>query len=404
MASLAKHQNSGACYNEISGAEYSLFPAFHLERISIIYIYTLFCLAVCFYLIPGCILRSEQFAWANGRFDDIFSLKPETCAGVLLQPFFGIVGTAVVVIGSSFLLRSFFNLIMMCSTRRTEDDEALDCKLGFGAFEYAVVKTAHLGLCQAAGFAISVAMHSPTCGASAQLVWALSLCWLLSFPVGFTVYLAYKLAKSQSGKEIKFMRRKGGGSWSVYLKKIYWAQGDHEKFCRPHILHYSLKVFFGFSGALFLFCGISLVPNQNNNVARTIFFFIFGFILLVIACTLSYRPGRKAVVFLTNICAKNVGKRFLMVEGDTVVEQKCKDLPADNIVFRFYWLLLAAFVSCMAWIQAKLEVILDPSNLWALRHRGKWAKKDNLKIFYSELNDRGIYFAVFLMTDGNNTC
>ena len=352
--------------------------------------------AVCSYLIPGCILCSEQFAWANGRFDDIFSLQPHTCAGVLLQPFFGIVGTAVTVIGGSFLLRSLVNLIMM-ALLKSEDDEQLNSKLGFGAFEYAVVKAAHLGLCQAAGFAISVAMYSPACGPSAHLLWSLSICWLLSFPVGFTVNLAYNMAKSVSQDEIKFIRRKGAGSWSVYIGKIYMAEGDNERFCRPHIIHHSLKVFFGFSGALLLFVGISLVPNPNNNLARTVLLFAFGFMLLVIACTFSCRPGRMVVVFLTNICAHHVEKRFLMIEGDIVVEQKCKSPPTHCVVYRVYRLSLAAFISCMAWIQAKLEAIFDPSNVWALRHRGKWVKKNNLKIFYSELNDRGIYFAVFLM-------
>jgi hypothetical protein len=340
---------------------------------------------------------SDQFAWANGRFDDIFSLDPNTCAGSLLQPFFGIVGTAVTVIGASFVLRALVNMIMTYASSKSEDDEISSSSLGFGVFEYAVVKTAHLGLCQASGYAISTAMYTPTCGSSAQLVWALALCWLLSFPIGFTVYLGYKMAKSKSSKGIKFARKKHAGSWSAYFKNVLRAEASHVRFCRPHIIHYSLKIFFGFSGALLLFLAISFVSDPTNDLVRTILLFVFGFVSLIIAGTLSYTPGRKAVVFLTNILAYHVGKRFIIVEGNAVVEQNREYAETHNIVFKFYRLLLAVFVSCMAWIQAKIEAIFDPNMLWALRHRGKWVKKDELKIFYSELNDRAIYFAVFLM-------
>ena len=50
----------------------------------------------------------------------------------------------------------------------------------------------------------------------------------------------------------------------------------------------------------------------------------------------------------------------------------------------------------MAWVQAKVEAILSPSNLWDLRHRGKWVKTNELKVFYSESNDRGIQYALFI--------
>jgi hypothetical protein len=340
---------------------------------------------------------SDQFAWANGRFDDIFSLRPDTCAGVLLQPFFGIVGTAVTVIGASFILRALVNLIMTYTSSKSEDEEVSSSGLGFGAFEYAVVKTAHLGLCQASGYAISTAMYSPTCGTSAQLVWALALCWLLSFPIGFTVYLGYKMTKSKSSKGIKFARKKHAGSWSSYFKNIYRAEGSHDRFCRPHIIHYSLKIFLGFSGALLLFLAISFVSDPSSDLKRTILLFVFGFVLLIIAGTLSYRPGRHVVVFLTNILAYHVRKHFIIIEGNAVVEKDFDYPETYNIIFKSYRAFLAIFVSCMAWIQAKIEVIVDPNLLWALRHRGKWVKKDELKIFYSELNDRAIYFAVFLM-------
>ena len=38
---------------------------------------------------------SEQFGWANMRFDDIFSLPTDTCAYTHLQPFFGVFGTFI---------------------------------------------------------------------------------------------------------------------------------------------------------------------------------------------------------------------------------------------------------------------------------------------------------------------
>ena len=345
----------------------------------------------------SCVICSDQFAWANGRFDDIFSLKSETCAGAFLQPFFGIVGTAVTVLGASSLLRLLVNFIMKrVSPKEEEDNEASSTGLGFGAFEYAVIRAAHLGLCQAGGYAIAVAMYTPTCGVDSRLVWALAMCWLLSFPVGFTLYMAFKLNRSRADKEIKFSRKKHAGSWGAYFSKIHRAESSHGNFCRPHVIHYILKIFLALAGALLIFLAISFVSDPSNSVLQTVLLFVFGFISLILAMTISRRPGRKLVVYLTNIFAAHLGKKFVMVEGDAVMEENIV-ASSEGVFSLVCYPFISAFVLVGAWIQAKVDVMLDPLNIWNLSHRGKWIKKDELKVFYSELNDRGIYFSIFLM-------
>ncbi len=345
---------------------------------------------ICYFL-----TYSDQFAWANGRFDDIFALNPESCAGGLLQPFFGIVGTAVTVIGASSLLRVLVNIAMKYLNPVDEGDEVPKSSLEFGAFEYAVIRTAHLGLCQAGGYAISVAMYQPVCGRGSALVWALAMCWLLSFPVGFTLYMMFKLSKSKSEKEIKFCRKKQAGSWSAYFSKIYYEEASQEKFCRPQIVHYCIKTLLALAGCLLLFLAISFVSDPANSVVQTVLLFIFGFLSLISAKAISLRPGRKFVIYLANVLAFHLGKKYLMVEGDVVIEERFEMISTR--VSKFRNACMSAFASFGAMVQAKAEAMFDPLNLWALSHRGKWVKKDELKVYYAELNDRGVFFSVFLM-------
>ena len=105
-------------------------------------------------------------------------------------------------------------------------------------------------------------------------------------------------------------------------------------------------------------------------------------------------------MLLTNVLAHHLGKQFVMVENGAVLEIKLEmqfnSTQKKTGLFDCCQGLLHGLVWLMAWIQAKIETSLDDSLLWNLRHRGHWIKKDNLKIFYTDLNDRGVYFAVFL--------
>lgn len=315
-------------------------------------------------------MSSDQFAWANGQFENIFVLNPNFCAGQLLQPFFGIVGTAVALIAGSFIIRNLANVILPFVMPKTGDDEPSRSTLNFGIFEYAIVRTAHLGMCQAGGYALATAIYTPICGQSAQIVWALTFCWLLSLPVGFTMYLAYKLTRSRKDKEIKFFRKTNAGSWSAYFSEIYKAEGCKDKVCRPHIVHYVLKTFFALLCALFFILTIVFVSNPSSSLTGTIVFFIFGVISLIIVSTISFMPGRRLVVLLTNILAYQLRKKFVIVESGAVLEmeidlllngaQKQTDLFSCSQAF------LRALVWWMAWIQAKIETSLDDSLLWDL--------------------------------------
>ena len=283
----------------------------------------------------------------------------------------------------------------MISSGKDDEGSATMGGLEFGAFEYAVIKTVHLGLCQAAGYAVAVAMYTPICGENSQLVWTLAVCWILSIPVGFTLYLIYKLTISKQEKAIKFSRRKHAGSWSAYLSRIYQARSSPDRFCKPHIVHYLIKIFLALCGALFVFVAISFVSEPGSSIARIVLLFVFGFICLALAATLSLSPGRKLVVSLTNMMASCIGKEFVMEEGGGIIENHVEISNLNTCVSRISFFLISTFVSTGSWIQGKVEAMLDPDNLWDLSHRGKWVKKDALKSFYSDLSDRGIYFAVF---------
>ena len=283
----------------------------------------------------------------------------------------------------------------MISSGNDDEGSATMGGLEFGAFEYAVIKTVHLGLCQAAGYAVAVAMYTPICGKNSQLVWTLAVCWILSIPVGFTLYLIYKLTISKQEKAIKFSRRKHAGSWSAYLSRIYQARSSPDRFCKPHIVHYLIKIFLALCGALFVFVAISFVSEPGSSIARIVLLFVFGFICLALAATLSLSPGRKLVVSLTNMMASCIGKEFVMEEGGGIIENHVEISNLNTCVSRISFFFISTFVSTGSWIQGKVEAMLDPDNLWDLSHRGKWVKKDALKSFYSDLSDRGIYFAVF---------
>ena len=287
------------------------------------------------------------------------------------------------------------NIISKYLNPSDDGEEVSSSGLEFGAFEYAIIRTAHLGLCQAGGYAIAVAMYEPVCGSGSRLVWTLAICWLLSFPVGFTLFMIFKISKSKLEKNIRFRRKKHAGSWSAYFSKIYKEEPSHQKFCRPQIVHYLIKSSLALAGALLIFLAISFVSDPTNSVVRTVLFFVFGAVSLILAKTISRRPGRRLVLYLTNILASHLQKRFVMVDGDVVVEEKIDmshtGLASCTAAITF------AFATVGAWIQAKVDAMLDPLNLWVLSHRGQWIKKDALKVYYSDLNDRGVYFAGFLM-------
>ena len=309
-------------------------------------------------------------------------------------------GTAFSAIGFSFVLRCLINQFVTIVSSRLKHDEsekyekAASSELKFGVFEFALIRSAHLGLCQAAGYAISVAMYTPTCGVTAQLVWTLCMCWLLLFPVGFTLYLGCNLWISRTNKEIKFRRKKNVGSWSAYLLKVYKAEASHYEFCRPSVIHYCAKCFFAFSGAFLLLLAISSASSTSHEELeiQILLLFVVGFFCLLISYFISLKLGRLLVVSITNILGSHLAKKFTILENGAV-EEHDKMLPISRTLSQS---LLVGLVSCMAWVQAKVEAILSPSNLWDLRHRGKWVKTNELKVFYSESNDRGIQYALFI--------
>jgi hypothetical protein len=299
----------------------------------------------------------------------------------------------------SFLLRLILDNALPWIVRLFTGSDAEITSFNFGAFEYFMIKAGHLGLCQAAGFAFSAAKSTTACGHIVSTLWALAICWLLSFPLGFTCFLAYKLTKSLATNQITFRRKENSGSWSVYFSKVRNANGSAQYFCVPNIIHYCSKFMLSVCGFTCILLGLSFASNSNDahGKARVVLLFLAGIIALIAAVCLSSKLGRRVVVAMTNSLAWHLGYRFVIMEGGSVERISINTVLPSGLVSKILFSIVTVFTSTMGWILAKVEVMAHPSNLWDLSNRGRWVRENNLGAFYSEYNDRGAFYAIFLM-------
>eukprot|EP00292_Cryptomonas_paramecium_P001459 CAMPEP_0113724442 /NCGR_PEP_ID=MMETSP0038_2-20120614/39084_1 /TAXON_ID=2898 /ORGANISM="Cryptomonas paramecium" /LENGTH=2004 /DNA_ID=CAMNT_0000654349 /DNA_START=102 /DNA_END=6114 /DNA_ORIENTATION=- /assembly_acc=CAM_ASM_000170 len=330
---------------------------------------------------------SSAFGWANMRFDDIFKLKENSCGGMVLQPFFGIVGTFVTTLSASFVLRGGLDMVARRAFARISGEPPPTGPMpGLypGAYEFHVIKTAHLGLCQAAGVAFSVAVnYDCPCGWLRGATRALAICWFLCIPLGLAVYVVWSLYNAVRNREIRFKRRAGQGSWTIYLRKVWSAQGSAEAFCQPRVMHAVIRTALGLAGALCIVMGLRAATAKNKVDAPVLF--IIGFAVSLSALHLPW--GRALVLALTNRCSGAVSRRFVQQPGGQV--------EAKTVFGTVSWCFLG-FVGFLGKLAAFVDAATDPKNR-ALCTKGRWTRESDLRMFYAQYSFECMYFSLFPM-------
>ena len=96
---------------------------------------------------------SDAFAWANLKFDKLFTFPEKTCANKYLKDFWATTGTFVTTLLIAGALRTILDFLLRKVFEYVSGNRPTDPVKGAepGAYELHIVKTAHLGLCQATG-------------------------------------------------------------------------------------------------------------------------------------------------------------------------------------------------------------------------------------------------------------
>ena len=133
---------------------------------------------------------SDAFAWANLKFDKAFVLKENTCAHKYLSDFWATTGTFITALLSSGAFRTildyFTRRIFHLVSGETPNEPVKGMEAG--AHEMHIIKTSHLGLCQAMGTLLCVAKYSGCpCGWLSQALWSMAIIWLFCVPIGTMV-------------------------------------------------------------------------------------------------------------------------------------------------------------------------------------------------------------------------
>ena len=259
-----------------------------------------------------------------------------------------------------------------------------------GDYEFHILKTAHLGLCQAAGSALSSAMDTTcSCGWLSQALWTLLICWLFALPLGLIGFVIIRNSKSIHRKTVKYKKPIGAASWSAFLSRIRRASGTAEDFCRPPVFHSLIRVAVGSTGAVCILMGIRAGTAQNAIESGILF--SAGAILNWIASHMSCNIGRHLVVMITNLFAGLIGKKYIIESGGSVREEDTTPSKAACGGC------IAACFTLLGTIIAKFQEATNQDNVGLLRNRGRWVKKDSLRVFYSEFSQWGMLFSAFVM-------
>ena len=185
--------------------------------------------------------------WANLKFDDLSKLREGTCGAKHLKEFWAVTGTFIV----TLFVTGGFRSIIDCISRKLffeisgeHPKEAAD-GLEAGAYELHIIKTAHLGLCQAMGALLCVARYTGCpCGWLTQALWSMAVIWLIGVPVGAIVLMALAYKEGSRRGAIQFDRNPGS-TWCAFFKKIGAVKSAKgaESFVNPRVVHGMFKFF-----------------------------------------------------------------------------------------------------------------------------------------------------------------
>jgi hypothetical protein len=331
------------------------------------------------------------------RFDDIFYLRGDTCAGRHLQPFFGVVGTFIATFAGSFGLRSLLDYLYSTAKQAiTGGDAEPVSDFEGGTYEFQIVKTAFLGTCQAAGSLLgSLQNEECTCGWLRPALTAMVVFWLLCLPLGLILFLSYRFRRQVKTKTIQFKRDKEA-TFAVYASKVWSAtpSSDSETFVYPPVVHVCIKFLLAIGLAVCAMMAIrasSAAYQEGKTVVQAAVEagVLWGVTLLLYAAILGLNSGigRSITVIITNCFAVAGGKQYSVVDGGAVVSQYCQNSGC------FSW-----STSTCTWLKVKVEAATHSKTLESLRCRGSWIKSDNLAMFYEAYNGlKGLHYCIFLL-------
>jgi membrane protein implicated in regulation of membrane protease activity len=343
------------------------------------------------------------------QFTNLVPVNLLLCGDNIFQPSLSAIISFASSLFSTFLLRSVLDTMSKMILRKiTKEPNPRSLKqFAPGAYEFHVIKTGYLGLCQACGLMLSVAIYGscPCGGWLAFAAWALSMTLLLSIPFGF-LGLAVSWYMSAFGtKQIRFIK-KSSNVKSEYFRSVMSAKGSVGDACRPAVIHAIFKTIFAAIGAACAVYGITAISVSNPWPA--VILLSLGALFLLLARVFSASKfGRSAVVALTNKFAALSGERYVLEKKVVKFNLQSKKMNTfwiirteDNIVPSgrgCFYSLKFLFMSALSFFNAKLEAISDQKMLDSLRSRGRWKKSDSLRVFYEEFTTMGFYFHMFLL-------
>ena len=331
------------------------------------------------------------------RFDDVFPLRNDTCAGRHLQPFFGVFGTFLATFAGSFGLRSLLDYLYSTANQAiTGGDAEPESDFEGGAYEFQIIKPAFLGTCQAAGYLLGALQNEEcACGWLRPAMTAMVVFWLLCLPLGLIIFLSYRFRRQVKTKAIQFKRDKEA-TFAVYASKVWSATHsvNSEPFAYPPVVHVCIKFLLAIGIAVCAMMAIrasSAAYKEGMTVVQAAIEagVLWGFTLLLYAAVLGLNTGigRRITVFITNCFAVAGGKQYSIVKGGAVVSQDCHSSGC------FFWI-----ASICTWLKVKVEAATHSETLDSLRCRGSWIKSDNLAMFYEAYNGlRGLHYCIFLL-------
>jgi hypothetical protein len=183
--------------------------------------------------------------WANLKFERLFKFREETCGAKFLKDFWATTGTFIAAIFGSGAFRTVIDILTRKVFAIISGEPPKEAAKGMemGAHELHIIKTSHLGLCQAMGALLCVAKYTGCpCGWLTQALWSMAILWLFCLPVGAIVLMAWAYYEGSRRGTIQFDRNPGS-SWQAFFKKVGAVKSAKgaESFLNPRVVHGMLK-------------------------------------------------------------------------------------------------------------------------------------------------------------------
>ena len=377
---------------------------------------------------------SDAFAWANLKFDNLFKFNENSCGKKFLSDFWATTGTFISAVCGSFGFRTILDFFTRKAFAHVSGEAPQDAIKGMepGAHELHIIKTSHLGLCQAMGALLCVAKYSGCpCGWLNNALWSMAIMWLFAMPIGAMVLLAWQYYDSSRRGAIHF-EQNPGSSWMAFFKKIGAVQSEKgaESFVNPPTVHAMIKFLLAIAGALctllglkatmtfssfgcaldctnpatgkydvrqgFKYCTWGEDPVCEPTAPEMIVLWVMGVLLTALTSLIGSKMGRSFIVALTNSISKSIGIEYKMHPETLVIKPWHKPTPGlrgEPGKMNY----MGRTLTQIADLSAKFSALTDPDMQKDLRVRGKWKNKDTFAMFYGDFNHNGIIWALFLM-------